>query len=713
MQDRSRFLLGLCLTLLVACSSAEKSRRAAEQALSLGEYAEAAAQYQRAYQQSPVKQKAIRADLALKMGEAYALHGNQAKALASFRTAVRLKSTDSLLYRRLGMAHLQMGHYVEAQKALSQYLNSVHHLTDTLAKSALLSAQTAAEIVARGSLYVVKSATQFNSNRSDFSPMLWGEGKEQLLFFSSMRNAAQGEEISGITAQKKSDIFWVRKDEKGQWKSVEALPAPVNSIADEATPAFSPDGKTMYFTHCPTHPDYPRGAEIWWSVRSDAAWQKPQRLALSRDTLSNFAHPAVAPDGQWIYFSSDMPGGQGGYDLWRASIANGHGVGVVENLGATINTAGDEQFPAFRPNGELYFSSNGRQGLGGLDLYCAQPDSSKGWSVVHLPAPMNSFADDFGMTFEGEHLRGYFSSSRASGGRGWDNIYEFSYPEVLLSVKGWVYEQDAYELPAAVVYIVGDDGTYLKTPVRSDGSFEQALAPGVNYLFLATCQGYLNYTQQLHTANSLDESHEYVLQFPLPPMNISVLVRNVFYDFDSANITTESAQALDRLAALLLQNQHITIELAAHTDQRGQADYNQRLSQRRAESVIKYLVQKGIAAARLTAVGYGKTQPKVVNKRLSETHQFLREGDTLTAAFIARLTPAQQDSCHAMNRRTEFRVLRTTYGLLDNNGNPLIPQIKVGEISAGNAQNKVLEANFGEEKEYLPKEEEEELIYEE
>ena len=365
-----------------------------------------------------------------------------------------------------------------------------------------------------------------------------------------------------------------------------------------------------------------------------------------------------------------MPGGYGGLDLWRADIRQGKGVGIIENLGASVNTPGNESFPSFRPNGTLYFSSDGRGGLGGLDLFFAQEDTLlHEWQVEHLPAPMNSAGNDFGITFDGLHNRGYFSSSRTTGGRGWDKIFEFSYPERLLTVKGWVYEQDGYELPAAQMQMVGSDGTNLKLPVKPDGSFEQEVQPGVRYVFLASCNGYLNFPNQLKVDSIFNEEHQYVLQFPLPSMNIPVLVRNVFYPFDKAEVSPESAPALERLAKLLTDNPHITIELAAHTDYRGNEAYNLNLSQRRAESVVQFLLSKGIARDRLTAKGYGKTVPKVVNRRLAEEQPFLHENDTLTTEFILKLTPEQQEVCNALNRRTEFRVLRTTYGLFDANGN--------------------------------------------
>ena len=255
---------------------------------------------------------------------------------------------------------------------------------------------------------------------------------------------------------------------------------------------------------------------------------------------------------------------------------------------------------------------------------------------------------------------------------------EFSYPEVLQTVKGWVYEQDGYELPEAVVYMVGSDGTNEKFGVLSDGSFEKPLKPGVSYLFLAICKGYLNVRNALR-ADTLEVEKQHVLQFPLPSISVPVLVRNVFYEFDKADLTPNSCEALDRLTRMLKENPNVTIELAAHCDYRGNDEYNLRLSQRRAESVVRYLTEHGIAADRLTPKGYGEQMPKVVNKRLTETYPFLHEGDTLTIPYILKLKPEEQEICNALNRRTEFRVLRTTYGLFDEHGNLKIEALKPQE----------------------------------
>ena len=659
----------LIFILLSACGTPERSIKRGDAAMAIGEYCEAAAQYKKGYSRIPPTDRKRRGEVAYKMGDAFRRYGNTARALGAFRNAARYGQNDTLTQFYIGELLRMQGDYRGAEKAYQTYLDSFP--SDERARQMLQSLSEAISIKERGSAYTVKMETMFSGSRSDYAPAYNGD-EATTLYFSTTRPAVTGSDLSGITGMKPGDIYMVRKDEKGKWKSPEPVEGGLNTENDEGATAFSSDGKTMYLTVCRTDPQYPRMAEIWTSQRADAGWGKPAALKITADTLSSYAHPAPSPDGRWLYFTSDMPGGYGGTDLWRARM-DAHGVGSIENLGPEINTEGNECFPAFRPSGELYFSSDGRTpSLGGLDLYRAKQDTiTEHWTVVHLPAPMNSPADDFGITFEGWHNRGYFSSNRSTGGRGWDKIYSFSYPEVLQTVKGWVYEQDGYELPEALVYIVGNDGTNEKLSVKSDGSFEMAVTPGVDYLLLATCKGYLNFRNNLH-ADSLEVEHQHVLQFPLPSINVPVLVRNVFYEFDKADLTPESTAALDRLTNMLKENPNVTIELAAHCDYRGNDDYNLRLSQRRAESVVRYLTEHGIEAERLTAKGYGETVPKIINKKLLETYPFLHEGDTLTVPYILALPADQQEVCNALNRRTEFRVLRTTYGLFDEQGNLLL-----------------------------------------
>ena len=646
------------LILLLTGCGADNYARKAEEYYAIGEYFDAAEEFKKAYSHTPVKEKVKRGERAWKMAECYRRIGYSAKAAGGYQNAVRYKAGGMDAVLRLAQMQHWMGKYNDAIKNYTLYLDSVPSSLEAL--NGLEGCRQATVWKKKGSLYSIKKQPILASRRADFSPALFGSEWDQL-YFTTTRQQAKGEDASGITGVKMADIFFSQKDDKGKWSKPEPVEGEVNTEYEDGACTFSPDGKTMYFTRCTHDPSYPRYAVIMSSSRSDAAWSKPQEVKISNDTLSTFAYPAVSPDGLWLYFSSNMPGGQGGMDLWRISLDE-YGMGVPENLGPQVNTFANEVFPSFRGNGDFYFSSDGHPGMGGLDLYRAEQDTTGVWSLENLGSPMNSAGDDFGMTFEGLHNRGFFSTNRGNG-RGWDQIMSFECPEIVQSIKGWVYEKDGYELPEALVYMVGNDGTNLKLSVRSDGSFVQEVKTNVSYVLLGTCKGYLNHKQEISIDTS-SVSREHVLQFPLASMTTPVLIRNVFYEFDSAELTDSSTIALDSLTTLLAENPSVTIELSSHCDYRGRDDYNMRLSQRRAESVVDYLISRGLPANRLIPVGYGESRPKIVTRRQSEQNPFLQVGDTLTESFILALPDeAQQEACNALNRRTEFRVMRTTFGL--------------------------------------------------
>lgn len=670
-------LLVLSLLLLAGCG-AEKNMKKAEKFMAIGEYYDAAAQYKQAYSKTPPKERDRRGLIAGKMAVCYRKINSTPKAVAAYRNMVRYNKATVDDRLELGRQLLKNGDYKQAAEQFGVVLDSMPD--NVLARNGLLSAQQAPAWKKQGSRYTVKRMDVFNSRRAEYSPMLSGDQFDQL-YFTSTRNDATGDELSGITGTKNGDIFVSQKDDKGKWSKPEVVNGGLNTEADEGASCLSPDQREMYLTQCVTDPSYPRYAQIVKSNRSDAAWGKASSVELTKDTLSSFAHPAVSPDGQWLYFVSDMPGGKGGLDIWRVRITSA-GYGGVENLGEPINTPGNEMFPTFRPNGDLYFSSDGHPGMGGLDIFIAHPGKTGRYVLEHPGYPLNSQGDDFGMTFEGVKNRGFFSSNR-NDGRGWDHIYSFVNPEIVQSVKGWVYEQEGYELPAAQVYMIGSDGTNLKLGVKSDGSFEKELTPGVEYMFLATCKGFLNHKEELKVV-PMNDSHEYVLQFPLASITAPVLIDNIFYDFNKATLRPESQTALDELVKLLNENPNVTIELSSHCDYKGSSAYNKLLAQRRAESVVNYLVDKGIVRDRLSPVGYGKEKPKTIRKKLTEKLTWLKEGDVLTEEFIKKLDPEKQEICNQLNRRTEFIVLRTTYGLLDENGQ-LKPKAKTAKPSSTKA----------------------------
>lgn len=660
----------LFVAVVITACGADHDWKKGEKFLAVGEYFDAANSYKKAYQKTPAKERDKRGRIAQRQAFCYEKMNAAQRAVAAFRNVIRYHQDDTDTHLHFARQLLKSGNYKEAAKEFRLVLDSMPD--SRLAKNGLQSALKAPEIKEMGSRYTVKRMDALNSRRADYSPMLFGDEHDQL-FFTSTRNEAQGSELSGITGAKAGDIFCSQKDDKGKWGKPQAIASGLNTDYDEGACCFSVDQRVMYLTQCSSDPSYPRFATIVTSNRSDAAWGKASQLTLMHDTLSSYAHPAISPDGEWLYFVSDMPGGKGGLDIWRARLTAAGPVGV-ENLGEPINTEGNEMFPTFRPNGDLYFSSDGHPGLGGLDIFIAKTGSDRKYHLEHPGYPLNSQADDFGCTFEGPYNRGFFSSNR-NDARGYDHIYSFENPEIIQTVKGWVYEMDGYELPAAEVYLVGNDGTNLKLSVRGDGSFEQVVQPNVDYVMLATCKGFLNHKEEL-SVKPVDESKEYTLQFPLASIRVPVLIDNIFYDFDKATLRPESAKALDELVTLLNENPNVTIELSAHADYRGSEQYNKTLSQHRAENVVKYLIEHGIAAARLTPKGYGKEKPKTIRKKLTERYSWLKEGNVLTETFIKTLDNEKQDICNQLNRRTEFSVLRTTYGMFDEKGQLVNPPKK-------------------------------------
>ena len=328
------------------------------------------------------------------------------------------------------------------------------------------------------------------------------------------------------------------------------------------------------------------------------------------------------------------------------------------NLGPDINTAGNDDFPYVRSDGTLYFSSDGHPGLGGLDIFKATPVGETGWKVENMRNPINSAGDDFGITF-GAGEEGFFSSNRGDA-RGYDHIYSFVFNPVKVTIEGTVTDKDEEPVRNAIIRIVGNDGTIQKEVARDDGSFKFSLERGVRYVMLAGAKGYLNQRQEFES-DTTQEDANYWVEFILPAINKPSLIENVFYDFDKADLRPETVTALDELVTVLNENPNVTIEMASHTDRWGSEEYNLDLSNRRAQSVIDYLISKGISSERLQPHGYGKTKPKTVTKRLARLYPQFKEGQVLDEAFVKTLSDEDQEAADQINRRTEFQVLSLTY----------------------------------------------------
>jgi len=547
-------------------------------------------------------------------------------------------------------------------QALPAFQNALRYAYDTLEVEPHIE-QLKKHASADASRYEVKRFSLANTSRADFSPAIWGE-QDDVLYWTSSSNKSTGDEISPITGTKFCDLWSVSRDEQGKWKRPTLVEGGINTAADVGTPCFSPDGNTMYYTAAGGGEGQTATPHIYYSQRSDASWSKGTLLNILSDTLSTFAHPAVSPDGKWIYFVSDMPGGLGETDLWRAPLSGVSEVGMAVNLGESINTPGREMFPTFSPDGILYFSTDGRETAGGLDLYSAREDEWGTWHLEHLGAPMNSNGDDFGMTFSRatkEQQEGWFSSNRQQG-KGYDNLYSFRLPSIKVRITGYVFDTDEEPVAEAIVRVVGRNGMNYKSLTKPDGSYEVSIDRSTEYVMMAGKKDYLNRKAQF-TSDGEEEDADYEVDFYLPCVAEPVLIDNINYDYNKATLREESYPSLDDLVQLLEENPYTAIELAAHTDRIGSQEYNEDLSQRRAQSVVDYLISQGIQSDRLTPVGYGKSKPKTIDEKLHQQYNFLPEGQLLDEEFVNQLEPDQQQIADQINRRTEFQVTDTTWGI--------------------------------------------------
>lgn len=645
----------LIVSSLYSCKSAKLSD--AEEKQRIGEYYEAAAIYRKVYTKTSPKKRDLRGYIAYRMAECNRLINNTAKATSAYMNAIRYDYPDSTVYLRMGQMLQKTGRYPEAIKNYDIYMEN--DPSNLLAINGIQGCELAPGWKKNPTRYEVRRMDKFNSRRGEFSPMLAGDKYDQL-YFASSRSKDKDAKVSAITGQNNNNLFLVKQDEKGAWLAPVELEDEVNTEYDEGTPSFSPDGNTMYYTYCAQDPEGPRTAEIYISTRSSAKWGKGTRATIVKDSVTALGHPSISPDGKYLYFVSDAVGGFGGKDIFRARVA-GNDFGPMENLGEEINTPGDEMFPYVRDSVTLYFASNGHPGMGGLDLFKATQDSTGKWKVENLGAPINSMADDFGITFAGKEERGFFCSNR-NDARGYDHIYSFERPTITIFIEGIVNDVDEYPIEDATVRIVGKDGLNVKVPVKKDGTYRVELERDIRYVMMASARGYLNQNYELHTGPE-EKNETYIVDFFLSPISKPVVIDNIFYDFDKATLRPESKKALDEMIKMLNDNPNVTIELGAHTDRKGTDQYNERLAQRRAQSVVDYLIAGDIEAARLEAKGYGESVPKTINKKMAKQFDFLKEGDVLTEEFILALPPEQQEIADQINRRTEFKVLRTNYNL--------------------------------------------------
>lgn len=679
MHNKLSFYIVLLLVLMIGTTSCSINARIkkADRKYAIGEYYEAGEMYRQVYRRIPTKDKALRAHVAFMQGESHRILNNS-RAASAYKNAIKYHYPDSIVYLHYAQVLQYQGKYKDAIKQYDTYLAT--YPTDYVAQAGKYGCMQVEQWKKQPSRYKVALAKPFNEKRtSNFAPAFLTEDGDALVFTSNRQEKTTDKKkklrTSPVTGVATFNLYSTRKNAAGEWEDImlceglyqepegdsesEEGGSSKTSSAELGVCCFSPDGKTMYFTYsCPVN-GQDLGAKIYTSTRASGEWGEGQELKLFADSSITVGHPTLNAYGDTLYFVSDAPGGYGGKDIYMA-ILDGSEWSDIQNLGPQINTADDELYPHFRADGRLYFASKGHPGYGGLDLFYAVRRDTV-WDLFNMGAPFNSANDDFGITFAGVTEQGFFSSNRGQK-RGYDQIYSFFLPEMEFIVEGTIMDNNGEHLGDANIRLVGDDGTNVKAQIRRDGTYRLKLNKDTRYVMLATARGYLNQKQQLATTG-LNDSHTYQQDFTLAPISKPVKMGNIFFKFGSWELTADSEDGMQALVKLLNDNPNITIEMAAHTDMIGNNAANQELSLKRAQSVVNYLIQHGIEKARLTPVGYGEEKPVVVDEALHKQYTFLPKDQVLDEAFISTLTADKQEICNSLNRRTEFRVLKTTYNL--------------------------------------------------
>ena len=650
-------IFGVCLNLQAQTQITQD----ADNAYANLQYTIAAAKYKKAY--SKARLPAEKERILYRMAECYRLINDTKNAEITFGTLVR-NGYD----RRNPMVLL---YYADAQRANEKYDEASENYAlftkaepkDQRGQNGVISCEQAKKWMQLPSRYDVVNEKKLNSIDDDFAPT-FADANYRSIIFTSSREAATGKELDDWTGQNFSDLFTASIDQKGMWSEPVLLDVNnvINTKANEGASTMNSLFNRLYFTRCETEKSRESGCQIWVSSRGEGRWTNPELIVLTKDTTLAIGHPAISTDELTLIFSCEKVGGFGGKDLWmstRKSLKDTFGPAV--NLGPEINTPGDEVFPSLSGDSVLYFSSNGHIGLGGLDIFKSSHNGSRWTKPQNLLPPINSSSDDFAIIFAPGEDRGYFSSNR-KGGKGGDDIYSFSRPPLVFTLKGVVKDDRSLQfLEGARVKMVGTNGASFEARTDAKGAYgftNNQLESNVTYDLEASKENYFS-KKARETTVGVERSKDFVINFNLEPIpDKPIILPDIIYDFDKWDLKPQYQDSLQGLIRTLDENQRLVIELSSHTDSRGGLEYNDQLSQKRAESVVTFLIDRGIDPERLKAKGYGKRVPRTLTQDLLREGYTFKAGTVITDEFVNTLPSKDiQEAAFQLNRRTEFKVL--------------------------------------------------------
>ena len=653
---KSIFIALISIVLMSGCNSGKALLKKANKTYAMGAYHKAIKQYRKAAQKISRREQVL---ASYNLGECYRILNQNELAEQTYGRLVRRgDNVRDVLYRHAEVL-VKNRKYDEAEKSLEAFARQ--HPEDNRIenmRATILFARASDPKPAKA--YIVENFKIANSVSNDFCPIFATDDFETLFFTSSRKVGKKDKKPHDVTGERASNIYQTTLSKDDKWNKALIVDELTTKKNEEGVCSFNSSYTTLYFTKTQNKYDDLAGSSIYMSNRdNNYNWSDPEIVNIVPDSI-NIGHPSISPDELTLYFVSDMEGGFGGRDIWKVTrTSKNDSWSEPINLGDKINTKGDEMFPYCRSENELYFSSSGHVGLGGLDIYKATQANDGSWTVENMGEPFNSNLDDFGIIFEGATDNGYFTSNR-KGGTGGDDIYRFyvNVPVIEYYVDGIIIDQKTNAPLVGEVRMMGSNGSTLIKKTEKDGKYRFKLSANTDYIAIASADKHLNQKSRLSTIG-YEDSYTFTDTLMLTPTDKPIEIPNIFYEFGKADLNPQSREALDKLVEIMRDNPKIIIELAAHTDSRGSDRVNEELSQQRAQAVVDYMIGEGIAEDRMIARGYGKYQPKTVDKATAEKYTFLAEGKKLDDKYVNTFKNDEEkfELCHQLNRRTELIVI--------------------------------------------------------
>lgn len=651
---------------MTAAAQKRYPAKSADEAFDKCQYTTAIERYEKAFKKNK-KSTNERDRISCRIGDCYRLTGQTKRAEPYYHRIIKSNYVQQHPEVYLNFAEvLKMNEKID--EAITYFdIYSQAAPSDSRGKVGAEGARKIKEWMDNPSKYELTLIKKINSRESDFGVAFTSNNFNEIIF-SSTREGSTGKEIDGITGTDFSDFFVSKIDRKGDWSTPVLADENenINTKGSEGSPFMNAAFNKLYFTRCPNDPKRKCGCQIMSSTKSGRNWGPAEIVKIRGvDSLDIIGHPTLTSDELTLIFSADRKGGKGGKDLW---------ISVREyktddfkrpvNMGDKINTKGNEMYPFLRNDSTLYFSSDGHLGMGGLDVFVSNLDKDGNWSEPqNLKSPINSTYDDFAITFHPTEERGFISSNRSlTRANNKDNIYYFYEPPIIFTLSGTVKDEKTLQyVPDANVKLIGTDGTNVSTRTNDKGFFlfsESQINKNTTYELIIDKNNYLS-TTATETTIGVEFSRDFKKEINLQPIpEEPIVLPDILYGFAQWDLKEQYQDSLQGLIETLEVNPTITIELASHTDNRGSVEANDILSQKRAQSVVDYLILRGIDPLRLTAKGYGERKPRKLEKTVTAAGYTFKQGTILTEAFINGLPNEDvQEAAHQLNRRTDFRIL--------------------------------------------------------